>query len=145
MNLILNASEAIGARTGAVTIVTRRREVGPDERDVLQPTGEPLPPGLYVELTVGDDGEGMDEPTRSRIFEPFFSTKRTGRGLGLAATQGIVRGIGRPEGGEPARRRHHVHGAVPGDPRAAGRAAPAPSGTATGLVLVVDDEEPCGR
>src|SRR5258708_38136343 len=70
MNLILNASEAIGGRPGVVTIATRRREAGPDERDVTQPTGEPLAPGFYVELTVRDDGAGMDEATRSRIFEP---------------------------------------------------------------------------
>ncbi len=92
MNLTLNAAEAIGHRPGTVTITTRKREVGPTDWEVTQPMGEPLPPGLYAELTVRDDGVGMDDATRSRIFEPFFSTKATGRGLGLAATQGIVRG-----------------------------------------------------
>jgi signal transduction histidine kinase/ActR/RegA family two-component response regulator len=142
MNLILNASEAIGARPGTVTIATRRREVGADERDVTQPTGEPLPPGLYVELTVSDDGEGMDEATRSRIFEPFFSTKRTGRGLGLAATQGIVRGHRgglKVESELGAGTTFTVLFLATLEPQAA-QPAP-PSGTATGLVMVVDDEE----
>jgi CheY-like chemotaxis protein len=142
MNLILNASEAIGARPGAVTVATRRREVGPDERDVTQATGEPLPPGLYVELTVRDNGAGMDEATRSRIFEPFFTTKRTGRGLGLAATQGIVRGHRgglKVESQPGAGTTFTVLFLATPEPQASEPAVP--SGSATGLVLVVDDEE----
>ncbi len=55
-------------------------------------SGQPLAPGRYVLLEVRDDGRGMDEQTVDRIFEPFYSTKFTGRGLGLAAVLGVVRG-----------------------------------------------------
>ncbi len=90
MGLIINASEAIGDRDGVITVsvgVTRCDE------EYLQKTelNDDLAPGLYVLLEVTDTGSGMDAKTRSRIFEPFFSTKFTGRGLGLAAVLGIVR------------------------------------------------------
>jgi len=90
MNLIINASEALGDRSGAITV-----SVGATRRDeeYLRNTElhDDLPPGLYVHLEVTDTGIGMVEKTRLRIFEPFFSTKFTGRGLGLAAVLGIVR------------------------------------------------------
>ncbi len=92
MNLIMNASEAIGAKPGRVTVSTGVRDLSSGNLSVRSPTGESLLPGRYVVLEVRDDGAGMDESLLSRIFEPFFTTKSTGRGLGLAATQGIVRG-----------------------------------------------------
>jgi PAS domain S-box-containing protein len=92
MNLVLNAGEAIGDRGGRVTIVTRGRDVGPGDGAFWRITGRPLEPGLYALLEVRDDGPGMDGPTLERVFDPFFSTKLPGRGLGLPAVLGVVRG-----------------------------------------------------
>lgn len=92
MNLIINASEAIGENSGKVTVTTFVRDV-PDVSQASRECGYPLSPGHFVGFEVSDTGCGMDETTRSRIFEPFFTTKFTGRGLGLAAAQGIVRSL----------------------------------------------------
>ena len=91
MNLVTNASEAIGDRDGAITISTG---VVWADREYLKATylDEDLPEGFYVYVEVSDTGCGMDPDTQKRIFDPFFSTKFTGRGLGLAAVLGIVRG-----------------------------------------------------
>jgi signal transduction histidine kinase len=92
-NLIVNASEAIGEEGGTITIRTRRSLVGRAavaEAHILPDIAE----SDYAALDVVDTGHGMDEATRARIFDPFFSTKFTGRGLGLAAVLGIVRGHG---------------------------------------------------
>ena len=91
MNLVINGAEAIGeGRTGSVTVTTCLQEI---DRIYIQQTFAPeeISPGAYIVLEVTDTGCGMDEPTISRIFEPFFTTKFAGRGLGLAATIGIVR------------------------------------------------------
>jgi len=91
LNLVTNASEAIGDQSGVISIAT-----GVIECDRVYLKGsyldEDLPEGEYVFLEVTDTGCGMDDATRSRLFDPFFSTKFTGRGLGLAAVLGIVRG-----------------------------------------------------
>ncbi|MEP7215100.1 MAG: PAS domain S-box protein [Anaerolineaceae bacterium] len=89
MNLVINAAEAIGDRDGVVTVTTGEVEVRSAKR---ANSGELLKPGRHVFLDVQDTGAGMDEANRARIFEPFFTTKFTGRGLGLAAVQGIARG-----------------------------------------------------
>lgn len=96
MNLIINASEAIGAKSGVIRITTGALEC---DRAYLESVAlevrvgidEDLAEGLYTWVEVSDTGCGMDAATLKRIFEPFFSTKRTGRGLGLAAMLGIIR------------------------------------------------------
>ena len=91
MNLIINASEAIGDNNGAITITTGTVNC---DRSYLAESylDENLPLGQYVFLEVNDTGCGMNAETRAKIFDPFFTTKFTGRGLGLAAVLGIVRG-----------------------------------------------------
>jgi signal transduction histidine kinase len=88
MNLLRNAAESIGDGSGTIRL---RTQVIHGDRSFFSHLGENLPEGEYVWLQVSDTGCGMDEQTRTRIFEPFFSTKFTGRGLGMAAVQGIVR------------------------------------------------------
>ncbi|MGK2943306.1 MAG: response regulator [Desulfuromonadales bacterium] len=91
LNLIINASEALGEKSGAITLSTG---VVNFDRDCLHESwvDDGLSEGLYVYFEVTDTGCGMDKETLNRIYDPFFSTKFTGRGLGMAAAQGIVRG-----------------------------------------------------
>ncbi|HUW59699.1 MAG TPA: PAS domain S-box protein [Candidatus Bathyarchaeia archaeon] len=91
MNLITNASDAIGDEPGVITISTRTIMA---DRAYLSKTflNDNLGEGFYVCLEVSDNGCGMDTTTLPRVFDPFFSTKFAGRGLGLAAVLGIVRG-----------------------------------------------------
>lgn len=86
LNLTRNAIEAIQDQG---EILIRTRNVQLDQEFVATHPG--LIPGKYIQLTFQDNGIGMDEHTRSHIFEPFFSTKFLGRGLGLPAIYGIVK------------------------------------------------------
>ena len=91
MNLVINAAEAVGSDRGEVRIMTGyesvEREQAP-EWDFVSDSA--FPPGSYVSLSIQDTGAGMDRATLERVFDPFFSTKPHGRGLGLAAVLGIV-------------------------------------------------------
>ncbi len=90
LNLLTNAIEALGERGGAV--VLRTGTVTLSAADVRRLNLMPaVAPGQYVTISVSDTGIGMNEATLRRIFDPFFSTKPKGHGLGLAAVQGIVR------------------------------------------------------
>jgi signal transduction histidine kinase len=87
--LLANAIEAIGDGAGTITVSSERQQLAREfiARTYLAPE---LPPGDYVALRISDSGVGMDERTQERLFEPFFSTKLPGRGLGLAVALGIV-------------------------------------------------------
>lgn len=91
MNLVINASEALSERSGLISLCTGVVRIDPAylAETHLSPD---LPEGDYVFLEVADNGVGMAPDVQTRIFDPFFSTKFTGRGLGLAAVLGIVRG-----------------------------------------------------
>jgi PAS domain S-box-containing protein len=90
MNLITNASDALSGE-GTIRVETGTRQVSSEQLQspFLQ---DDLPAGQYAFVRVQDTGGGMSPETLARVFEPFFSTKFTGRGLGLAAVLGIVRG-----------------------------------------------------
>ena len=90
MNLIMNASDALGGKKGRITVRTGTLEA---DREALDATylNENLPPGRYVYVEVADTGCGMDEATKKKLFDPFFTTKSSGRGLGMAAVKGILR------------------------------------------------------
>ncbi|MFP4583171.1 MAG: response regulator, partial [Desulfococcaceae bacterium] len=90
MNLAANAAEAMDGDAGTVTLTTDAAYL--DAKALANGEVDPPSPGNYVRLSVADTGSGMDPDTRSRLFEPFFTTKFLGRGLGMSAVQGIVRG-----------------------------------------------------
>jgi two-component system cell cycle sensor histidine kinase/response regulator CckA len=91
MNLIINASEAIGEKEGVIHVTTSRATA---DQGSFSNNGAHLPAGDYVRLEVSDSGCGLTEEAKGKIFDPFFTTKFAGRGLGLAVVQGIVRAHG---------------------------------------------------
>jgi PAS domain S-box-containing protein len=84
LNLITNASEGLGEQEGVISITAARLQSGPSD------SAPNLCRGDYVRLEVSDTGCGMTEETQSKIFDPFFSTKFAGRGMGLAVVKGVV-------------------------------------------------------
>lgn len=144
MNLITNAADALGDETGTIGVSTSLATIGPEGLPD-QRAGEPLGPGNYVCLEVTDTGCGMNEESRSRLLEPFYTTKVAGRGLGLAAVAGIVRGhhagltlVSAPGNGSTFR----VFFPIPERPLPALVVRPAAMQDAesSGKILVVDDE-----
>jgi two-component system, cell cycle sensor histidine kinase and response regulator CckA len=140
MNLALNARDAMPTG-GKLTIEAANRDL--DEEFAASHFG--VDAGAYVLLTVSDTGAGMDGDTRTRIFEPFFSTKEDGTGLGLSTVFGIVK----QSGGDVTVYSEPGHGAtfriyLPRTDEVAPRRAPAGRAEPAGgseTVLVVEDEE----
>lgn len=93
VNLFANAVEALDGKGGAVCISTGMRHCSAELIASLG-TSDEMAEGNYAFLQVSDNGVGIADNIRDRIFEPFFSTHFAGRGLGLAAVQGIVRSHG---------------------------------------------------
>jgi PAS domain S-box-containing protein len=135
-NLVLNADQAMPAG-GEIEIVCANVTLA---RESLLP----LPAGAYVRISVMDRGEGIPEELVPRIFDPYFTTKKEGKGLGLATVYSIIRN-------------HDGHIGVSSSPgqgtaftihlpaTVSGRVEAAPEETATtpgrGRILVMDDEE----
>jgi len=144
-NLILNAAEALGTNGGTITLATgsTHADRATLESGYLAPD---LPEGEYVFLEVQDTGCGMSPEVQARIFDPFFTTKFVGRGLGLAAVLGIVRGHNgtiqvESESGKGSLFRVLLpRGDLP-QPTRTGRFAPPQLPPDRGGILVVDDEE----
>lgn len=93
LNLVANAAEAIGEAAGRVTVRTRS-----ETSDATPPpthgAARRAPATPYAIIEVEDTGPGIEPAVEQRLFDPFFTTKFTGRGLGLAASQGIARAHG---------------------------------------------------
>jgi PAS domain S-box-containing protein len=136
MNLVINGAESIGLEGGTLCVSTAL---------IKREAGEGTNTGSDVCIKVQDTGSGMSEDTRARMFDPFFSTKFTGRGLGLAAVSGIVRAHkGRlevesiPGVGSTFR----IFFPPSGPPVTPVVVSPAPVDLhGTGCILVADDEE----
>ena len=91
MNLVTNAADAMPEdEEGTITVRTRSVHLDDNALAAMRVASEKAEPGLYAILEVEDRGSGMDEWSLSRIFDPFYTTKFTGHGLGMAAVLGIV-------------------------------------------------------
>lgn len=90
-NLLLNAIEAIGKEEGSITLATRVMEAKEIREARLFPLDWEPKSESYACLSVSDTGCGLDAVNQEKIFDPFFSTKFTGRGLGLSVALGLVR------------------------------------------------------
>lgn len=82
-NLVINANQSM-PEGGVIQIKT-------ENTDIDSESGVPLPPGRYVKITITDQGIGIPQRHISKIFDPYFSTKQKGHGLGLATTYSIIK------------------------------------------------------
>ena len=93
VNLVTNAAHAIGAADGVIAVSTGTVRVS-DHTGATDQFGQAPLSGICSYIKVSDTGAGMDEDTQAKMWDPFFSTSTTGRGLGLAVVQGVVRSHG---------------------------------------------------
>ena len=160
LNLIKNASEAIGEAEGTIRLRTGEAVINAHSTsfdrcpDNLRKDGFASPRGDCEHdvpmhgafLEVADDGTGMDAETVGKIFDPFFTTKFTGRGLGLAAVQGIVRSHGgsividSEPGSHTVIRVTFPQAGTPDFPVEPPRANAFQPGEASGTILLAEDE-----
>ncbi len=150
MNLVVNARDAMLPKGGEVLVSTRNVRF---EREVQRDSAR-VTPGDYVEITISDEGPGIEEDVIEQIFEPFFTTKAVGEGTGLGLS--TVYGIVKQSGGFIFARNGEKRGAVftvllprvfPEKSEIPGRGAPlreapAEDTTGRGSVLLVEDEAP---
>ena len=146
--LVVNAVEAMAESSGrgTLTIAGGAYDLPPDASHGFR--GFELLPGRYIRLAVSDTGRGLTPAAQARAFDPFYSTKFQGRGLGLAAALGIVRMHGGAIGVRAASGRGATFevllpaGEVRSQPSAMGSAtAPTSQPSEGAMALVVDDEE----
>lgn len=147
MNLITNAAEAVdgSGRDGVVALHTRRSDVSESLTQHL--SGGSVEPGRYVVLEVVDTGTGMTEEVQAQIFDPFFSTRRGGRGLGMAVVFGCVQALrggieieSEPGAGTSVRVYLPESQQSREEPQAEPSEVPEEVWRGSGLALVVDDE-----
>ncbi|MCB9418772.1 MAG: hypothetical protein H6667_03135 [Ardenticatenaceae bacterium] len=91
MNLLINAAEAIHPNSGKITIQTGLIMISDKNGNGAENNGRLPLQGEYLFLQIQDDGSGIDPAIMQHIFEPYFTTKSNGRGLGLSAVQEILR------------------------------------------------------
>lgn len=94
MNLLTNAADAMVEGKGQIRVTTRQFNVDAWLASRTRVAAGELHQGSYVLLEVSDSGRGMDQEVLERMFDPFFTTRDEGHGLGLAAVLGIIRGHG---------------------------------------------------
>ena len=143
MNLLINAGEAIQDDVGSVVVTTGTRYVAREELGAFLTDHQEERD--YVYLRVCDTGCGMDPETVKRIFDPFYSTKFLGRGLGLSAAFGIIRGHkGAVKVNSTPSRGTIFEVLFPASAEVTARHRPREEDSirrGTGVILVVDDEE----
>jgi len=93
INLCTNAFHAMEKNGGTLKVILTTAAIGKKD---LQNFPD-LDPGNYIKLVVGDTGHGMDETTKGRVFDPYFTTKKSGEGTGLGMS--LVHGIVKDHGG----------------------------------------------